>query len=276
MFHLCIDYQHPAWMIGLASRLCLSMPSLSTSAIVLATFRYGESSKIVRLATETAGVQSAIAKGALRPRSRFGAALQVLSDGQAHLIVHANRELQLLTAFDLQRVRVDLTSGMERYAAASALAEVMLRFAPAEGHAESFQVLRSGLDALESVPAEAVEEVGLRALWCLVGSLGFEPTLEGCVRCGAELGASELLFEPRDGGALCRRCGGQNTVVKLGEADRADLESLVRPDAPLPSLSRRQAAAHRRLLARYIQYHLGEGVPLPALDFWIRRPWGAA
>ena len=82
------------------------MPSLSTPAIVLATFRYGETSKIVRLATESVGVQSAIAKGAMRPKSRFGAALQVLSEGHAHLIIHGNRDLQLLTAFDLQRIPV--------------------------------------------------------------------------------------------------------------------------------------------------------------------------
>lgn len=251
------------------------MPPLTTPAIVLATFRYGESSKIVRLATESAGVQSAIAKGAMRPKSRFGAALQVLSDGQAHLIVHSNRELQLLTAFDLLRVRVQLAAGMERYAAASALAEVMLRFAPGEGHPESYAALRDGLDVLESASATDVEELGLRALWSLVGSLGFEPTLDGCVLCGSPLEAGDLLFEPREGGALCRNCG-KVGVTRLLPQDRSDLEALIASDSPLPQLNPKQAAAHRRLLARYIQHHLGEGAALPALDFWIRRPWGAA
>ena len=126
------------------------MPPLSTPAIILATFRYGESSKIIRLATETAGVQSAIAKGALRPKSRFGAALQVLSEGQAHLIVHPNRELQLLTAFDLHRVRVGLAREMERYSSATRTGG---------GHASLWLGRRpfrelphteAGLDALES------------------------------------------------------------------------------------------------------------------------------
>ncbi|MEO8199681.1 MAG: DNA repair protein RecO [Gemmatimonadota bacterium] len=251
------------------------MPAITTPAIILVTFRYGESSKIVRLATESAGVQSAIAKGALRPRSRFGAALQILSDGHAHLIVHANRELQLLTAFDLQRVRVDLAAGMERYSAASALAEVMLRFAPGEGHAESYHVLRDGLDALETASAGEVEELGLRALWSLVGSLGFEPTLDGCVLCGRELGESELLFDAREGGALCPPCG-KVGATRLGQEDRSHLEALIVPGSPLPQLTAKQAAAHRRLLARYIQHHLGEGAAMPALEFWIRRPWGAA
>ena len=251
------------------------MPPLSTPAIVLATFRYGESSKIVRLATECSGVQSAIAKGAMRAKSRFGAALQILNDGEAHLIVHSNRELQLLTAFDLRRVRVSLAGGMERYAAAGALAEVMLRFAPGEGHSESFHALRNWLDALEIADVAQVEAVGLRALWTLVSSLGFEPTLDACVRCASQLPPEELSFDPEAGGALCRSCERSGTPARLGSADRADLESLIFPsDSSLPGLTGKQAAAHRRLLARYIQHHLGEGAALPAIDFWIRRPWG--
>src|SRR5678815_1953837 len=76
---------------------------VTTPAVILSTLRYSESSKIVRLATREHGVQSAIAKGALRPRSRFGAALQVLSEGTAHLIILQRRELQMLTAFDVGR-----------------------------------------------------------------------------------------------------------------------------------------------------------------------------
>ena len=52
------------------------MSLVSTHAIVLRTYRYSETSKIVRLATRDLGVQSAIAKGVLRPRSPFGAALE--------------------------------------------------------------------------------------------------------------------------------------------------------------------------------------------------------
>jgi DNA repair protein RecO (recombination protein O) len=252
------------------------MPPLSTAAIVIAAFRYGESSKIIRLATESAGVQSAIAKGALRPRSRFGAALQVLSDGQAHLIVHSNRDLQLLTAFDLHRVRVGLTREMERYAAASALAEVMLRFGSGEGHIESYEMLRDGLDAIESAETPEVEAAGLGAIWGLVSSLGFEPTLHECVRCGAEVPPGEFPFDAAAGGALCPQCSRQAAPSRLSPDDRADLVALIHPDNHRPVLNDLQGAAHRRLLARYIQHHLGEGVALPALEFWLRRPWGAA
>src|SRR3954471_12292503 len=105
------------------------MPLVSTPSIVLSALRYSETSKIVRLATRDHGVQSVIAKGALRPRSRFGAALQLLSEGTAHFILSERRDLHTLTAFDLGSLHAGLAGDLERYAAASVLAEVMLRFA---------------------------------------------------------------------------------------------------------------------------------------------------
>src|SRR5919202_5218480 len=121
------------------------MPLVSTPAIVLSALRYGETSKIVRLATRELGVQSAIAKGALRPKSRFGASLQVLSEGQAELLVKEHRELHILTGFELRRLHVGLASDLERYASACALSEVMLRFAPADSHPDSFDRFRGAL-----------------------------------------------------------------------------------------------------------------------------------
>ena len=252
------------------------MPSLSTQAIILAAFRYGETSKIVRLATESSGVQSAIAKGALRPKSRFGAALQVLSEGQAHLIVHTNRDLQLLTAFDLQRIPVRLAENMERYAAAAALAELMLRFAPADAHPESFHLLKEGLEQLETVPEADIEASGLRVMWALVAGLGFAPEVDACVRDGTPIGEGTLAFSYSEGGALCPSCARNEASATLAREDREHLVQLLEPAFDLPRLAPRQAAAHRRLLARYITHHLSEGTQLRALEFWLRRPWVAA
>ncbi len=78
------------------------MAVVSTPAIVLHAFPYGESSKIVRLATPGHGVLSAIAKGAQRNKSKFGARLQPLSDGIAQLYIKPNRELQTLAEFDVE------------------------------------------------------------------------------------------------------------------------------------------------------------------------------
>lgn len=245
------------------------MAPVATPAIVLASLRYGETSKIVRLATRDLGVQSAIAKGASRPKSKFGAALQVLSDGQAQLYIKEGRELQTLGAFDLSKLRMELAEDLDRWAAANALAEVMLRCAPPAPHPAAFDALRNGLDALTIAPKVAVEVLALRMLWQLVGVLGFAPSLEVCARCAAPLDLSEgLAFSPRDGGALCPACAVGHPVSRLSTEDAEGLRRLVAGDGALPVLAPKQAAAHRRLVARWVREHLGEGAPLPALEFW--------
>jgi len=250
------------------------MALITTPAIILSALRYSESSKIVRLATREHGVQSAIAKGALRPRSRFGAALQLLSEGQAQYLAKEHRELHVLTAFDLQHLHVGIATNLARYATASVLAEVMLRFAPSDPHPESFELLRASLGALEQAPAEAVDALGFRLLWHLVSVLGFAPSLDECVRDGSPLPADgPLPFSAREGGALCATCAADHGATRLPPDARADLVALLDPDSALPTLDDRHATAHRRLLARYVHHHLAEGAELPALEFWQRRPW---
>lgn len=253
------------------------MPLVSTPAIVLSALRYSESSKIIRLATREYGVQSVIAKGALRPRSRFGAALQVLSEGQAQFLLKDHRDLHLLTTFDLRRLHVGLAAELERYAVACALAEIMIRFAPPDPHPESFDLLRRALEQLEPAPMSSMEALGYRLLWQMVSVLGFEPSLHACVIDGSPLPAEgPLPFSTREGGALCTACAAQHGATQLPEQARTDLVALMDPGAGLPAFDAKHGAAHRRLLARYVRYHLGEGAELPALEFWTQRPWVAS
>src|SRR5579872_4109848 len=106
------------------------MALVITQSVVLRTHRYSETSKIVRLATRELGVQSAIAKGALRPHSRFGACIEFLSEGEAQLYYRESRELHTLGAFDVTDLRRGLAHDVERFTAAAAMAEVMLKMAP--------------------------------------------------------------------------------------------------------------------------------------------------
>jgi len=250
------------------------MNLVSTPAIILSTLRYGETSKIVRLATRAHGVQSAIAKGALRPRSRFGAALQALSGGQAHLLLADRRDLHTLTGFDLVTLPVQLTGHVGRYATGTALAEVMLRVAPAAPHAEAYDVLERALGDLARVPPSDLAARSIRVLWQLVAALGFLPIIECCARDGGELPEGDVAFSAPEGGLLCARCAPTSEATRLPREARVALEQLTRDEGPLPTLDSRHAAAHRRLLARYIRYHLAEGSALPALDFWLEHAWG--
>ena len=62
-----------------------AMSLLVTDAIVLHSFDYLESSRIYRLATREAGLQSVLARGARNSRVRFGRAMGLFSTGVAHI-----------------------------------------------------------------------------------------------------------------------------------------------------------------------------------------------
>jgi DNA repair protein RecO (recombination protein O) len=249
----------------------------TTDAIVLSAIRYGETSKIVRLVTRDAGVISAIAKGALRPRSRFGAALQVLSRGQAHLLPARASDLHQLTAFDLAHLPAGLGADMGRYTGAAALTELVQRCAPADPRPEAFDAVRRGLDALEIAHPEEAGAVALQALWHVVSVLGFEPALEACVLDGTEIpGGQPLAFSAREGGALCDSCARTHAVRQLPAEDRAALAAMVRGDGPPPPLAPRHERAHRRLIAQFIRHQVAEGSDLPALEVWESQGWEVA
>ena len=241
------------------------MSLVTTPAVVLQTYRYSETSKVVRLATRDLGVQSAIAKGALRPKSRFGAGLELLSEGVAQLYFREARELHTLGAFDLVNLRRDLAGDVGRFAGAAALAEVMLKMAPPAPLPAAYDTLTAALDALAAATPERADATAVRSMWRLVAVLGFEPSLTACARDGAAIepaGDEPVSFSVADGGALCPRClqapSPRQPPSRLPLRAYRDLLALNDPRVELPALDPPHAAAHRRLVARFVRYHLAE------------------
>jgi DNA repair protein RecO (recombination protein O) len=260
------------------------MALVATPAVILRGYRYSETSKVVRLATRELGVQSAIAKGALRPRSPFGAGLELLSEGVAQLYHRDSRELQTLAGFEVTTLRRELATDLGRFAGGTTLAEVMLKMAPPAALPSAYDILVAGLVALATAPLDAVDATAVRALWRLLGVLGFEPSLVACARDGASIEAGDgpfVIFSAAEGGALCARCaaaGASEGASRLPPPAFRALLALNDPAAILPVLDAAHAAAHRRLVARFTRHHLDEGgsPALPALEFWERRAWIAA
>src|SRR5215203_3450704 len=163
------------------------MPVLETDAVVLHALDYLESSRILRLLTREAGVQSVLAKGARRSARRFGSAVDLFAEGQAQLWVKPGRELQTLGALDITRARPALALDLERFAAASAIAELLLRVVRDDAQPSVYDVCVGTLDRIATASPTEARAVGLAGAWRLVGELGFAPTTDRCASCHAEL-----------------------------------------------------------------------------------------
>ncbi|HXY31699.1 MAG TPA: DNA repair protein RecO [Gemmatimonadaceae bacterium] len=250
---------------------------LSTDAIVLHVFDYSETSRIVRLATRDAGVQSALARGARRPRSKFGSALDLFAHGVAELHLKEGRDLQTLSAFEVTDARAPLGLELERFASASALAELVLRFGAAEDAQPGlFDALAGALDAVSAASARQATEAGLAGAWRLVSELGFAPALSHCSSCHTPVPTgAELSFNHAAGGVLCASCarahpGGR----RLPAPERACVDAWSRATR-VSDLEPRSARAHQRLLHEFLQQHLADGRALRAFDAWESGGWAA-
>lgn len=240
---------------------------ITTPSVILQAFPYGDTSRIVRLATRDHGVQSVIAKGAMRPRSRFGGRLQLLSEGVAQFHHRSTRDLQTLAAFDVTDQHVALAGDLRRFTAAAAMAELVLRTAHEEPQPLVFAALIESLRALGAAEPERVALVALAGLWHLVIVLGFAPVVDQCVRCERPLG-DRAWFALAEGGLLCPACRRGTGTGALGADDQAALRAFLDGSAAGVALPGPHVAAHCRLFARFVRRHVTDDAALPALAFW--------
>jgi DNA repair protein RecO (recombination protein O) len=250
------------------------MVLVTTEAVVLHAFDYLETSRIVRLATREAGVQSVIARGARRSARRFGAALDLFASGMAEIHTRPGRDLHQLTAFDVTRARNSLGEDLDRFASASMLAELALRVATADERdaGGAFAVLQAAFDGLGARTRSAARVAALGSAWSLVAALGFAPTLDLCSRCHQPVMPSEpALFSHADGGIVCPACAPAVGGGRLLPSDaRTALRSWTAGMDAEPGGTRAQRA-HVRLLREFLAHHLTDGSDLRAFTSWSRR-----
>lgn len=253
---------------------------LATDAIVLHCFDYSETSVIARLVTRDAGVQSVMAKGARRAKSRFGTALDLFAQGAAQIHVRQGRELQTLGTFEIAKSRADIGADLGRFASASAIVELVLRFgAVDETNEEMFDAVADALDRIAASEPAHAGEAGLAGAWRLVSQLGFAPSLDACAVCHDALDANAAApFSHVAGGVVCARCARECPGARaLPPAARAAVgawcESGHTDAAPLAI---RELRAHQRLLREFLHQHVADGRALTAFDAWELGAWSSA
>ena len=181
------------------------MPLTETEAIVLRTYRLGESDKIASLLTRRMGRLRAVAKGALSRRGRFGAALEPLSYIRLWVYDRENRDLQRIGSTEILESFFEMQKDYRIQVAAQYLAEVTERFLPERDLNERvFRLLLAVLRAMKKF-GEVNRSLLFFDYWLLrLG--GFLPELGRCIACQRplenEAGYSGAGFE----GVVCRSC----------------------------------------------------------------------
>jgi DNA repair protein RecO (recombination protein O) len=203
------------------------MPPISSDALVLRTYKLGESSKVVVLLTRDRGKVRAVAKGARGARSRYQSALEPLSEVRVGLYGRQGADLFRLGECELVRSAFRAGErGLEEAMALGYFAELLDAFAQ-EGEAEDtvYRLALAVIGAAEGGTSTVVLARYLEA-W-LLRLHGIYPPLDRCAACDAVLPAGDLGYHRHAHGFVCEACGPASGPA-LPAADRAFLREVFR------------------------------------------------
>lgn len=255
---------------------------LRTDAVVLRTLDYGETSRIATLLTRTHGVVGALARGARRPTSRFGATLQPMACVEAVLYVRPGRALQTLKEA-AHLVRFPALSGADLARVTAGLRAVeAARLALDEGDAHPLALDRL-IETLAFADAAPERHVGHAVPWFqmrLAALLGVAPDIErdavlavddsggwldldtgAVVPTVPEVAAGDLV--PASRGAL--RAFAVYARADLGTAGRLALDDETRREATslVDAYTRRHVGSGARERVRAVADQMGARLAAP-------------
>lgn len=228
--------------------------TLKTEAVVLRSIRYGEADRILHLYSRTHGRIGAIAKGARKPRSRFGGRLEpffrldlVLHEGRGELLTVTN----VSTVDGFPRLR---TSGAALGAAARACDAVLRLLDSTEPNQPAYNLVCRYLALLDDPRSERAGnlETALSFRLKLMLVAGFAPELAACAHCGDAEHLSG--FSGAAGGVVCSSCEAGSFPL-WEDAHRFMVEAIGNPLAKAPDAEELALRQVERAVGETLEHH---------------------
>ncbi|MEO9592186.1 DNA repair protein RecO [Rhodopirellula bahusiensis] len=199
------------------------MSNQSTTAIVLRTVDFSETSLIVTLLTKDLGRISALAKGARRLKGPFEGSLDLLSVCAITLIDKPSDTLDLLTESKLRRRFRGAQRSLDRLHAGYYIAEMLrLLIDDDDPHRELFDMTLSAMGMIDGEGPVAKTLLAFDAQ-CL-RLLGHAPATQRCTVCGrdAERNRRRAAFSLVGGGVVCETCRPSQSHLMTASWDALD------------------------------------------------------
>jgi DNA repair protein RecO (recombination protein O) len=225
---------------------------LKTEAIVLRSIRYGEADRILHLYTPHHGRIGAIAKGARRAKSRFGARLEPFF--RIRVVLREGRgELFSVTSADTVAVHGGVRDHAATLDAAARACDAVARlFETDDPHPEVFTLLANELALLDADPSHGRPANGLAFRLKLLLAAGIVPQLAACAACGEQQHLHA--FSAAAGGVVCSAC--EAAAFPLDEDSyRFLVAALGQPLAAAPNGSERVLRQVERAITETAEHH---------------------
>jgi len=244
----------------------------TTAAVVSRTMRMTGSSKLVSLITERYGLVKVMAKGARRPKSRYGATLEPVTLVDCMYYHKDTREIQTLSETELIEPYSALKEDIRLFSVASCMVEIAeMQTAHDDPSSGSFPLIVDSLDDLRDGSSGDADKHLWRFVLRFLATAGYRPVLDRCLACGKNPKGDSVFFSFTDGGMICsctdpgdrfgmRISPGALMIMKsLATAGASDLGRL--------KLGRNQRAEVERAALRFLSFHTGKSRPPRSLAF---------
>jgi DNA repair protein RecO (recombination protein O) len=185
------------------------MRLVTTDAIVLRSYNLAESDRIVVCLTRSSGLVRAVAKGARRMKSRFGAALEPFTLIKLSFHERENRDLVTMSGAEILKSHFNLSSTFENAEVLAYMGEMVAEFAPPhETDEKLFRMLTACVEALSARDGSERPLTRYFEIW-LLRLAGLFPDFRECAGCGVVIdnSASTVDSELR---IYCKKCGPLN------------------------------------------------------------------
>jgi len=246
-----------------------------SEAVVLRARKVRDTSKIVVFFTKRFGKVSAMAKGSLRPKSKFGSSLEILTHSLIIYYAKENRNVHTLSHSETLNPFSEVKADFAKLAYASTAIEILERFAPVEEpNEELFDHIVLTLREFDAAARDDLEVVLAAYLLRMLHLVGYGPSLSTCVRCGRKIDDGAASFGLLSGGVLCPACVGRDINAVELDADVLELMRSFEGKTMKQVRKKSAPAATSRgacdILTAFVRAVMGEGARVKSLDFLER------
>ncbi|MFH1220449.1 MAG: DNA repair protein RecO [Candidatus Eisenbacteria bacterium] len=245
-----------------------------TQAVVLRSRKIRESSKVVILFSQSYGKISTIAKGSLKPKSKFGSSLEILTHSSIMFYRKENRDLHTLSHSEIVNAFDNVKKDIIKLAYASVAAEIVERLVPQEEPNKAlFALLVSVLGEIGAAERHQLEIVLSSYQLKMLHLVGYGPELARCVRCGKSV-EERVWFGLLSGGVLCPMCKDRD-LHALAMSDLAlrvlrDYESEPLAKLRQTYLADKVSREAADIINSFVRIQMGEGAAVKSLEFLER------
>ena len=244
------------------------MSYYKAKAIILKSYKLGESDKIIKMYSYDGDVISAVAKGARKIHSKLRGRLELFN--LVDMELSRGRNLDVINQAEIIKSFKNIAQDFYKFVFCEIISKIILKTQASGGDSSPllFRLIYVCFNEIDSMDPEDV--VSLKKTMCFFGIkflkvTGYIPLLKNCSRCNQDLsdlysfGKHKIYFSVKDGGILCKKCAnftGNKEVLSASDYRfLCDLFNLKIRDFRDIEVNPHTLKKMYRLIENYIVYH---------------------